>query len=98
MKYNAEKDLEYINDQLSMYMHIVGLNGESIDLYSIDEVINAARSITDVPISEVESGELDLNNDELYLFLLSQRIAIVGNIRRLWYMRQLALAAVTDAV
>lgn len=98
MKYDAEKDLEYINDQLATYIHIIGLNGEYIDWYSIDEIINAARSITDVPISEVESGELDLNNDELYLFLLSQRIAIVGNIRRLWYMRQLALAAVANAV
>ena len=98
MKYDAQKDLDYINHQISSYLFIVGLDGNFIDNYSIDEMINAARKITDVPISDVESGKLDIGNDEVYLFFLSQRISIIGNIRRLWYMRQLALGAIKNAV
>lgn len=98
MRYSPIKDLEYIEEQLSMFIFIVGLDGENIDQYSIDEIISKAREITDVPISEVESGQLDLNDNEIYLFLKNQRISLIGNIRRLWYMRQLALGALNNAV
>ena len=98
MKYDAQKDIEYIEDQIQMFLYIVGLGETKINECSIDEIINKAREITDVPISEVESGQLDLNNDEIYLFLKNQRISLIGNIRRLWYMRQLALGALRNAV
>jgi hypothetical protein len=96
--YNAEKDLEYINEQLYLYLYIIGLNPKNIDEYSIDQIISSARNISIAPISEVESGSMDLSNDPLYLFLKNQRISLIGNIRRIWYMRQLAIGAIKNAV
>ena len=96
--YDAKKDLEYINEQLFLYLYIVGLNPRNIDDYSIDEIINSARKVSIAPISEVESGSKDFSNDPLYLFLKNQRISLIGNIRRIWYMRQLAIGAIRNAV
>lgn len=96
--YNAEKDLKYINEQLFLYLYIIGLSPKNIDEYSIDQIINSARNISIAPINEVESGSIDLSNDPLYLFLKNQRISLIGNIRRIWYMRQLAIGAISNAV
>lgn len=94
MTYNAAKDLEYINRQISFYLYCVGLNAKDIDNYSIDEIINAARDITIAPIDDVESGKLNLSQDPSYLYLKNQRISLIGNIRRLWHMRQIAIGAI----
>jgi hypothetical protein len=96
--YDAKKDLEYINEQLFLYLYIVGLNPKNVEDYSIDEIINSARNISIAPINEVESGSMDLSNDPLYLFLKNQRISLIANIRRIWYMRQLAIGAIKSAV
>ena len=96
--YEAKKDLEYINEQLFLYLYIVGLNPKNVEDYSIDEIINSARNISIAPINEVESGSMDLSNDPLYLFLKNQRISLIANIRRIWYMRQLAIGAIRNAV
>lgn len=92
--YNAQKDLEYINEQLAFYVCFIGLDIDKYDSYSIDELIDSARGITDIPIKEIESNELDGQKNEVFLFLKNQRISLIGNIRRLWYMRQLALGAI----
>jgi hypothetical protein len=98
MSYNALKDLEYINRQISFYLYCIGLDGANIDSYSIDEIVAAARSITVVPIDDVESGKLNLGQDPSYLYLKNQRISLIGNIRRLWHMRQIAIGAITNDV
>ena len=92
--YNAQKDLEYIDEQLAFYICFIGLNIDEYDSYSIDQLIDAARSITQIPIKEIESGELDGRKNQIFLFLKNQRISLIGNIRRLWHMRQLALGAI----
>jgi len=93
--YNAQKDLEYINEQLAFYVCCIGLNIDEYDSYSIDQLIDSARIITQVPIKEVESGDLDGRKNQVFLFLKNQRISLIGNIRRIWYMRQLALGAIS---
>jgi hypothetical protein len=92
--YNAQKDLEYINEQLAFYVCFIGLDIDKCDSYSIDQLIDSARGITDIPIKEIESNELDGRKNEVFLLLKNQRISLIGNIRRLWYMRQLALGAI----
>lgn len=98
MSYNAVKDLEYVDRQISFYLYCIGLNGNSIDSYTIDEIINAARSMTIAPIDDVESGKMNLSQDLLYLYLKNQRISLIGNIRRLWHMRQIAIGATANDV
>jgi hypothetical protein len=94
MSYDAFKDLNYINKQISFYLYCIGLNGSKINEYSIDEIIAAARSITIAPIDDVESGKLNLGQDPSYLYLKNQRISLIGNIRRLWHMRQIAIGSI----
>lgn len=96
--YNAQKDLDYINDQLDYYLYIVGLNPNDINFITIDQIIGKAREMTQAPIDEVESGKYNCANNQLYLFLKNQRIALIANIRRLWYMRQLAIGALENEV
>ena len=45
-------------------------------------------------IDDVESGNLNLSQDPSYLYLKNQRISLIGNIRRLWHMRQIAIGAI----
>jgi len=94
MSYNAVEDLKYIDRQIGFYLYCIGLNGTDIDMYSIDEIIAAARIITIVPIDDVESGKLNLGQDPSYLYLKNQRISLIGNIRRLWHMRQIAIGSI----
>lgn len=92
--YDAQKDLDYINEQLAFYVCFIGLNIDKYESYSIDQLIDSARGITEIPIKEIESGEIDGQKNQVFLFLKNQRISLIGNIRRLWYMRQLALGAI----
>jgi hypothetical protein len=94
MSYNAIEDLKYIDRQISFYLYCIGLDGSNTDVYSIDEIITATRSITLAPIDDVESGKLNLGQDPSYLYLKNQRISLIGNIRRLWHMRQIAIGAI----
>ncbi len=96
--YDPVKDLEYINEQLFFYLYLVGLDPHKVESYSIDEIINHTRSMVVAPIEKVESGEYNCSKEPLYWFLKNQRISLIGNIRRIWYMRQLATAAVNNAV
>ena len=98
MSYNAIADLNYINKQISFYLYCAGLDGSKIDNYTIDEIVSSIRSITIAPIDEVESGKLDMSKDLCYLYLKNQRISLIGNIRRLWHMRQLAIGAIKNDV
>ena len=98
MRYNAIKDLEYIDKQISFYLYCISLDGSNIDLYTIDEIISAARLLTIAPIDDVESGKLNLSQDLSYLYLKNQRISLIGNIRRLWHMRQIAIGAIANDV
>lgn len=94
MSYNATEDLKYIDRQISFYLYCIGLDGDKVNSYSIDEIIAATRSITIAPIDDVESGKLNLGQDPSYLYLKNQRISLIGNIRRLWHMRQIAIGAI----
>jgi hypothetical protein len=94
MTYSAIDDLAYIDRQIIFYLYCVGFDGAKIDSYNIDEIIAATRSITLAPIDDVESGKLNLGQDLSYLYLKNQRISLIGNIRRLWHMRQIAMGAV----
>ncbi len=94
MSYNAIEDLAYIDRQIIFYLYCIGFDGAKIDSYNIDEIIAASRSITVAPIDDVESGKLNLGQDLSYLYLKNQRISLIGNIRRLWHMRQIAMGAI----
>ncbi len=98
MTYDPIKDLEYINRQIKFYLYCTGLGNLSVENCSIDEIISAIRLITVAPIDDVESGKLNLGQDLSYLYLKNQRISLIGNIRRLWHMRQLALGAIKNDV
>ena len=94
MSYNAIEDLAYVDRQIIFYLYCIGFDGAKIDSYNIDEIIAASRSITMAPIDDVESGKLNLGQDLSYLYLKNQRISLIGNIRRLWHMRQMAMGAI----
>ena len=91
--YDVDKDLEYLNTQLALYICIIGLDIDRAETYSIDDLIEQARIITDIPIVEIDSGKLEGLQEPMFLFLKNQRIALIANIRRLWYMRSIALGA-----
>ncbi|GEM_PF-4048396 len=95
MSYNAAKDLEYIEEQLCFYLLVLGLDGSELRGYTIDEIINKARLLTPLPIKEYEEKD---DKDPIYLYILNQRVSLIGNIRRLWYFRQLALGAFTYGI
>jgi len=107
MSYNAEIDLQYIEAKLAYYIYMVGLNPDDLNSLTIDEIIEKARLLAlitnaNVPHrSYVKDRYADENDQYLYrdepavAFLRNQRISLVVNIRRFWYLRQLALGAIS---
>jgi hypothetical protein len=105
MSYNAEQDLAYINKTLAYFLYLVGLDAEDIDSLTIDEIITKARLFSLIT-NEIAPHQINIKDDsdvekisEQYrdqpavAILRNQRISIVSNIRRFWYLRQLALGA-----
>lgn len=100
MAYDAEKDLAYIDEQLAYFLYIVGLTPEQFNEVTIDSFLDKARETAVVPaerdIHRFPFGSLGLEmyrEEPEFSYILSQRINLVSNIRRLWYLRQLALGA-----
>lgn len=100
MSYNAEQDLKYIETNLAFFMYAVGLNPDNINSITIDEFINCARDKVKVSSTRdnalgLSSESLKIYNDEpVVCYLRSQRISLIANIRRFWYLRQLAIGAI----
>ena len=105
MGYNAEQDLSYINETLAYYFYIIGLDPSNMDSISIDDIITKARSFSLIT-NEIAPPQINVKDNkdiekvtESYrdepavAILRNQRITIVSVIRRLWWMRQLALGA-----
>jgi|LauGreDrversion4_2_1035121.scaffolds.fasta_scaffold47203_3 hypothetical protein len=107
MSYNAELDLKYVESKLTYYIYMIGLNPDNLDTMTIDTLIEKARlfslitSDTVQHRSYIKDRYADSNDQYLYkdepavAFLRNQRISIVANIRRFWYLRQLALGAMS---
>jgi hypothetical protein len=105
MAHDAQGNLSYIEKQLAYFMLLVGLNPESLDSITIDEILTAARnlskiatdrnneSLPTISISE-EQGDIIAGAPEDVL-LKNQRIFLILNIRRFWYWRQLAIGALS---
>jgi hypothetical protein len=100
MSYNAEQDLKYIEENIALLMYIVGLNPDNMGTTTIDELVNSARDLARVSSvrttgTGLSSESLKIYRDEPSLsYLRSQRISLIANIRRFWYLRQLALGAI----
>jgi hypothetical protein len=100
MSYNAEQDLKYIEENIALLMYIVGLNPDNMGTTTIDELVNSARDLARVSSvrttgTGLSAESLKLYRDEPSLsYLRSQRISLIANIRRFWYLRQLALGAI----
>lgn len=105
MSYNAEQDLSYINQVLAYYFYLIGLDPDDIDTLTIDNIIAKARLFSLIT-NEIAPNQINIKDNkdpekiaELYrdepsvAILRNQRIMIVSNIRRFWWMRQLALGA-----
>jgi hypothetical protein len=101
MAFNAQENLEYIEKQLAYFMYLVGLNPESLDAITIDELLAAARDLSKVD-KEISSA-FNINKTQMHyyagtsedVYLKNQRIFLILNIRRLWYWRQLAIGALS---
>lgn len=100
MAYDAAKDLEYIDQQLAYFLYIVGLTPEQFDGLTIDAFLEKARETAIVPgegeINVLPFGSLGIEmykEDPEFSYILGQRINLISNIRRFWYLRQLALGA-----
>jgi hypothetical protein len=105
MSYDAQKDLDYIEYNISYFMNIIGMNPENLNSTTIDELVESARTmaiVTSARPSEVNtftSGDnsqdavLSYHSEPDYLYLRSQRIHLLSSIRRFWYLRQVALGA-----
>jgi|Laugresu1bdmlbsd_1035121.scaffolds.fasta_scaffold03955_3 hypothetical protein len=104
MSYDVEQDLSYVEENIAVLMYIVGLDPDDITSVSIDDFISSARdivrttSIKGEPPAGVGIG-LGKNASKVYMeqpalqYLRAQRISLIANIRRFWYLRQLAIGA-----
>ena len=107
MSYNAELDLKYAESKLTYYVYLLGLSPDDLDALTIDTLIEKARLFSLITHDSVQHRSYvkdryaDENDQYLYkdepavAFLRSQRISLVANIRRFWYLRQLALGAIS---
>lgn len=101
MAFNAQENLKYIEKQLAYFMYLIGLNPQSLDAITIDELLAAARDLSKV--DKETSSAFTINDDQMHLYagtpedvyLKNQRIFLILSIRRLWYWRQLAIGALS---
>jgi len=95
MSYNLEQDLDYIDIKLRYYQHILGIDPDNIADLSIDFLLEKAISLAS--FTAADAREYAISGLGAYppaiLFLRNIRIELITNIRRFWYMQQLALGA-----
>jgi hypothetical protein len=106
MSYNVELDLKYVESKLTYFIYMIGLNPDNLDSLTIDVLIEKARlfsliSNDSVPYDSNIQGKVEAVNslsrykdEPAIAHLRNQRISVVANIRRFWYLRQLALGAI----
>jgi hypothetical protein len=102
MKYNAEQDLKYIEQNLCYFLNIVGLGASELDAVTIDDFVDAARALMpfrngEVTITTVGPSLIKntpIITDPVYIYLRVKNIPLVASIRRFWYLRQLAIGAI----
>ena len=64
MAHDAQGNLSYIEKQLAYFMLLVGLNPESLDSITIDEILTAARNLSKIAT--------DRNNESLPTISISE--------------------------
>ena len=100
MTYNAEADLEYIEKNIFYFAYSVGLTPTSLDDLTIDDLIAAIKNVVKVSSTKLENsnvvdaGVLLYRESPEYLYLRAQKISLIRNIRRFWYLRQLTIGAI----
>lgn len=100
MTYNAEADLEYIEGNIFYLAYSIGLNPTSIEDLTIDDLMAAVKGVVKVSTIKqensnvVDAGVLLYRESPEYLYLRAQKISLIRNIRRFWYLRQLAIGAI----
>jgi len=95
MAYNAEQDLKYIDSNLTFLMYVVGLDGNDLDSVTIDDFIGAARDMVKVPL-QTEGDLAGVQSvDPISSFLKNQKHSLITSIRRFWYLRTLAMGAIS---
>jgi hypothetical protein len=102
MKYNAEKDINYIEKNLCYFLNIVGLGSSELDTVTIDDLVDAARSLMPFlpgEVANVTAGsslirDTPIVEDPVYIYLRAKNLPLVASIRRFWYLRQLAIGAI----
>jgi hypothetical protein len=78
---------------------MVGLDPESLDSVTIDELLSAARSLSKVDRENSSAFYINETQNSIFagtpedVFLKHQRMFLILNIRRFWYWRQLAIGA-----
>lgn len=101
MAFNAQENLKYIEKQLAYFMYLIGLNPESLDTVTIDELLAATRNFSKVDRQNSSAVALNESQSNVFagtpedVYLKNQRIFLILNIRRLWYWRQLAIGALS---
>lgn len=100
MTYNAEEDLKYIEKNIFYFAYCVGLNPTSLETLTIDELMSAVKNVVKLSSTRKdglglfgEAGSLYEESPE-YMYLRAQKISLIRNIRRFWYLRQLAIGAI----
>lgn len=94
--FNAEKNIHYLEKQLAYFIYILGLDPKKLESLSIDQILEAARAFSRSDISSAvklgyteDYSKLDPGSPES-VYIESQKIYIILNVRRLWYWIQLA--------
>jgi len=83
--YDAARDLDYCDSQLAAIFLCAGLPIDASDSHTIDEMVDAIRSI--YPWIPTEQ------NIACYGLLMESHSFLLQNLRSLWHRRQLALKA-----
>jgi len=100
MTYNAEEDLEYLEKNIFYFAYSVGLTPASLDTVTIDDLMAAVKNVVKVSSTKLDDSNVVDAGVELYrespeyLYLRAQKVALIRNIRRFWYLRQLAIGAI----
>jgi hypothetical protein len=86
--YNADKDLERINEKLAVICYIVGVDGAKLDEITVDEIMeNLRKSFYYMSTKE----ELHQNAAASWVHQCNYHLTM--NLRKYWWHRQLASGA-----
>ena len=102
MKYNAEEDLKYIEENLCYFLNVVGLGSSELDEVVIDDFVDAAKALMPSILGEQMATSIGTSlvkntpivTDSVYVYLKTKSLPLVASIRRFWYLRQLAIGAI----